>query len=79
LRDRSTPWAPPSNAAFIAAYFKAYGGTAAQIDSTSAEAYSCGMLLEEVAATLRSAARGAGFTPKSPVIEISGICTHCAV
>src|SRR5438270_4953189 len=30
----------------------------------------------EVAATLRSAARGAGFTPKSPVIEISGICTH---
>ena len=33
----------------------------------------------EVAATLRSAARGAGFTPKSPVIEISGICTHCAV
>jgi branched-chain amino acid transport system substrate-binding protein len=38
------------SAAFIAAYFKAYGGTAAQIDSTSAEAYSCGMLLEEVAA-----------------------------
>ena len=33
----------------------------------------------EVAATLRTAARGAGFTPKSPVIEISGICTHCAV
>ena len=30
-----------------------------------------------VAATLKSAARAAGFTPKSPVIEISGICTHC--
>jgi branched-chain amino acid transport system substrate-binding protein len=38
------------SAAFIAAYIKAYGGTADQIDSTSAEAYSCGMLLEEVAA-----------------------------
>jgi len=32
----------------------------------------------EVAATLRLAARKAGFTPKSPVIEISGICTHCS-
>ena len=31
----------------------------------------------EVAATLRSAARGAGFTPKSPVIEIAGVCAHC--
>jgi len=31
----------------------------------------------DVAATLASAARAAGFTPKSPVIEISGICTHC--
>jgi Fur family zinc uptake transcriptional regulator len=31
----------------------------------------------EVAATLKSAARAAGFTPKSPVIEISGICMHC--
>jgi Fur family zinc uptake transcriptional regulator len=31
----------------------------------------------EVTATLTSAARAAGFTPKSPVIEISGICTHC--
>lgn len=38
------------SAAFIAAYIKKYGGTADQIDSTSAEAYSCGMLLEEVAA-----------------------------
>src|SRR5215475_5091939 len=31
----------------------------------------------EVASKLRSAARAAGFTPKSPVIEISGVCTHC--
>ena len=31
----------------------------------------------DVAATLAVAARVAGFTPKSPVIEISGICTHC--
>jgi Fur family zinc uptake transcriptional regulator len=42
----------------------------------------CGRIGEaasaDVAATLASAARAAGFTPKSPVIEISGICTHCA-
>ncbi len=31
----------------------------------------------DVAATLTSAARAAGFTPKSPVIEISSICSHC--
>jgi Fur family transcriptional regulator, zinc uptake regulator len=31
----------------------------------------------EVATTLKSAARAAGFVPKSPVIEIGGICTHC--
>jgi Fur family zinc uptake transcriptional regulator len=31
----------------------------------------------EVAATLNSASRAAGFTPKSPVIEIGGICAHC--
>jgi Fur family transcriptional regulator, zinc uptake regulator len=31
-----------------------------------------------VTATLTSAARTAGFIPKSPVIEITGICTHCA-
>jgi Fur family transcriptional regulator, zinc uptake regulator len=31
----------------------------------------------EVTSTLTSAARAVGFTPKSPVIEISGICTHC--
>jgi len=41
----------------------------------------CGVVGEassdKVAATLTSAARGAGFTPKSPVIEITGICSHC--
>lgn len=31
-----------------------------------------------VTATLTSVARSAGFIPKSPVIEITGICTHCA-
>jgi len=30
-----------------------------------------------VAETLKSAARAAGFTPKAPVIEISGVCAHC--
>jgi Fur family transcriptional regulator, zinc uptake regulator len=33
----------------------------------------------EVARTLGAAARAAGFTPQSPVIEISGVCTHCRV
>src|SRR6266852_1810239 len=41
----------------------------------------CGVVGEassvEVTATLTSAARGVGFIPKSPVIEITGICTHC--
>ncbi len=31
----------------------------------------------EVTATLTSAARAVGFAPKSPVIELTGICTHC--
>jgi Fur family zinc uptake transcriptional regulator len=31
----------------------------------------------EVASTVKSAADAVGFTPKSPVIEVSGICTHC--
>jgi Fur family zinc uptake transcriptional regulator len=31
----------------------------------------------EVGSMIKSAARSAGFTPKSPVIEIGGICTHC--
>jgi Fur family zinc uptake transcriptional regulator len=30
-----------------------------------------------VADTIKSASRAAGFTPKTPVIEISGICAHC--
>ena len=30
-----------------------------------------------VAETIRTASRAAGFTPKTPVIEISGICAHC--
>src|SRR6478672_2276329 len=32
---------------------------------------------EQVSATLTSAARAAGFTPKSPLIELTGVCTHC--
>ena len=31
----------------------------------------------DLAASLTSAARAAGFAPKSPVIEITGVCTHC--
>jgi Fur family zinc uptake transcriptional regulator len=30
-----------------------------------------------LADTLLAAARGAGFIPKTPVIEITGICSHC--
>lgn len=30
-----------------------------------------------VADQLKAAARAAGFTPKAPVIEISGVCSHC--
>lgn len=30
-----------------------------------------------VADALRTAARAAGFAPKSPVLEIAGICSHC--
>jgi Fur family zinc uptake transcriptional regulator len=30
-----------------------------------------------VAEKLTAAARAAGFTPKSPVIEVTGICKHC--
>jgi len=47
-------WSPlakdAGNAAFIKAYLAKYGGTADQIDPTSAEAYTCGELLQEVAA-----------------------------
>ena len=41
----------------------------------------CGAVAEtssaQAASIVKSAARKAGFTPKSSVIEISGICTHC--
>jgi Fur family zinc uptake transcriptional regulator len=30
-----------------------------------------------IAETLKTASRAAGFTPKTPVIEITGICGHC--
>lgn len=30
-----------------------------------------------VAETIKTASRAAGFTPKTPVIEITGICAHC--
>ena len=30
-----------------------------------------------VADTIRNASRAAGFMPRTPVIEISGICAHC--
>ena len=30
-----------------------------------------------VADTIKNASRAAGFSPKTPVIEISGICAHC--
>jgi Fur family zinc uptake transcriptional regulator len=30
-----------------------------------------------VAESLNAAAKSAGFTPKSPVVEIAGICAHC--
>jgi len=32
---------------------------------------------EAVAVELKAAARSAGFTPKTPVIEIGGVCLHC--
>lgn len=31
----------------------------------------------EVAKSLSAASRRAGFTPKTPVIEVTGICNHC--
>jgi Fur family zinc uptake transcriptional regulator len=32
---------------------------------------------EALAGAVKAAARGAGFTPKTPVIEIAGVCLHC--
>jgi Fur family zinc uptake transcriptional regulator len=41
----------------------------------------CGAVGEAAAAavadTIKSASRAAGFTPKTPVIEITGVCSHC--
>jgi Fur family zinc uptake transcriptional regulator len=41
----------------------------------------CGVVGEAASAaigeTLKAASRAAGFTPKTPVIEITGTCTHC--
>ncbi|MDI3469296.1 MAG: Zinc uptake regulation protein Zur [Pseudolabrys sp.] len=41
----------------------------------------CGAVGEAASAaiteTLKTASRAAGFTPKTPVIEITGICGHC--
>lgn len=41
----------------------------------------CGAVGEAPAASiaeaLKASARAAGFAPKSPVIEIAGICSHC--
>jgi len=34
-------------------------------------------LSAQAAESLRSAAKAAGFAPKTPVIEIAGICAHC--
>ena len=31
----------------------------------------------EVVDALKSSARAAGFAPKSPIIEIAGVCSHC--
>lgn len=41
----------------------------------------CGAVGEAAAAavadTIKTASRAVGFTPRTPVIEISGICSHC--
>jgi Fur family zinc uptake transcriptional regulator len=41
----------------------------------------CGAVGEAASAAvtdqLKAAARAAGFTPKTPVIEIGGVCAHC--
>jgi Fur family zinc uptake transcriptional regulator len=41
----------------------------------------CGAVGEAAAAavadTIKTASRAAGFTPKTPVIEITGVCSHC--
>ena len=41
----------------------------------------CGAVGEALSApaaeSLRSAAKAAGFAPKTPVIEVAGVCAHC--
>jgi len=54
-------------------------------DATSAVTFliceHCGAVGEAASAAvadqLKTAARAAGFAPKAPVIEISGVCAHC--
>lgn len=50
----SADWYPgsqaPGSAAFTAAYTSKYGGTAQQVDDSSAEAYAVGQVIQEVAA-----------------------------
>lgn len=50
----SGDWYPTSKAPgseeFVQGYLKMYGGNAASIDNTSVEAYTCGLLVEQVAA-----------------------------
>jgi branched-chain amino acid transport system substrate-binding protein len=50
----SGDWFPGSNtsgsATFVGAYLSKYGGSAGEIDNTSVEAYSAGLLLQQVAA-----------------------------
>jgi branched-chain amino acid transport system substrate-binding protein len=62
----SGDWYPSSTAAgsaeFAAAYVKKYGGTAQQIDNSSAEAYACGQLLADVA-------KKAGKTDNTTIIK----------
>jgi branched-chain amino acid transport system substrate-binding protein len=49
----SGDWFPGSNtsgsAAFVGAYLSKYGGSAGEIDNTAVEAYSAGLLLQQVA------------------------------
>jgi branched-chain amino acid transport system substrate-binding protein len=54
----SGDWFPGSNtggsAAFVGAYLSKYGGSAGEIDNTSVEAYSAGLLLQQVAEKINS-------------------------
>jgi branched-chain amino acid transport system substrate-binding protein len=48
----------PSNAAFVKAFVKRYGGKATAIDPGSAEAYAVGQVVEEVAKKIHSIDNG---------------------